>query len=248
VLAYAAEESERMQHKHIGTPHLLAGLLVEEQCFAAQVLGEQGVTLDSVRELVRQSAPPSAQGVGIAGLDQWIAALKARSGSWIVKQNCIGNRASFAFYAADQPKENETDQSMAPAEKLTQIQKSIDFISEAMEFAIANHEFEQARFYSEEERKERENLRRMCEQFKLPEPPSPVPLLCIEIIRYDLFSDVRKRCDAYIAAGVAEVWLLDPDSKRAYTVTKTEGLREYKAEILRFANPPLEMDLKGIFD
>jgi hypothetical protein len=110
-----------------------------------------------------------------------------------------------------------------------------------------DHEFEQARFYSEEERKERENLRRMCEQFNLPEPPS-VPLLRIEIICYDLFSDVRKRCDNYIASGVAEVWLLDPDPKRAYTVAKTEGLREYKAEILRIANPPLEMDLKRIFD
>ena len=79
------------------------------------------------------------------------------------------------------------------------------------------------------------------------EPPSRVPLLCIEIIRDDLFSEVRKRCDDYIAEGVIEVWLLDPDLKRAYTVTKTEGLREFKGEILQIANPPLEMDLRRIF-
>src|ERR1044072_1412096 len=33
VLAYAAEEAERLSHKHIGTEHLLLGLLREEKCF-----------------------------------------------------------------------------------------------------------------------------------------------------------------------------------------------------------------------
>jgi len=112
---------------------------------------------------------------------------------------------------------------------------------------VANHEFEKARFYSDEERKERENLRLLREQFNLEEPPPRVPLLCIEIIGDDRFSEVQKRCDDYIAEG-AQVWLLDPGFKRAYTVTKTDGLREFKGEILRIANPPLEMDLRRIFD
>ena len=249
-LAYAAEESERMQRQVIGTPQLLIGLLREEQSFAAQLLREQGLTLDLVREHVRQSElpPVQARSASIAGLDEWIAELKARGGIWIVRQKCVGNSTHFALYAGDQPKENETDRDMAPAEKLVQIQKRIDFITESMEFATANHEFEKARSYWEEERKERENLRRLCEQFNLPEPRPPVPLLCIQIIRYDLFSAVQKRCDAFIAEGVAEVWLLDPDSKRAYAVTKTEGLRECKGEILCFVNPRLEMDLNRIFD
>ena len=33
VLAYGAEEAERLNHKHIGTEHLLLGLLREEKCF-----------------------------------------------------------------------------------------------------------------------------------------------------------------------------------------------------------------------
>jgi ATP-dependent Clp protease ATP-binding subunit ClpC len=49
-LAYAAEESDRMNHKHIGTVHLLLGLLREEKSFGAQLLSEQGLTLDLVRE------------------------------------------------------------------------------------------------------------------------------------------------------------------------------------------------------
>jgi ATP-dependent Clp protease ATP-binding subunit ClpC len=36
-----------------------------------------------------------------------------------------------------------------------------------MESAIANHEFEKARFYSNEERKERENLRVLQEKYHL---------------------------------------------------------------------------------
>src|SRR6476660_891684 len=50
VLAYAAEEAERLSHKHVGTEHLLLGLLREENCFAARVLNEHGVHLSSVRE------------------------------------------------------------------------------------------------------------------------------------------------------------------------------------------------------
>src|SRR5260221_7910906 len=38
-----------------------------------------------------------------------------------------------------------------------------------MENAIANHEFEKARFYSDEERKERENMRQLREKYNLDE-------------------------------------------------------------------------------
>jgi hypothetical protein len=251
VLAYAAEESNRMKHQHIGTVHLVLGLLREEKSFAAQLLREQGLTLDLVREQAQQSEPPLAQGqpASIAGLDQWLAEREAPGGIWTVKQKRVANMTThFAFYASDPPKENEKGQDIAPAEKLAQIQKRIDFIVDGMERAVANLEFEKARFYSDEERKERENLRLLREQFNLEEPPPRVPLLCIEIIRDDRFSEVQKRCDDYIAEGVAQVWLLDPGFKRAYTVTKTDGLREFKGEILQIANPPLEMDLRRIFD
>ena len=50
ILAYAAEEAERLAHNHIGTEHLFLGLLREEKCFAAEILHEQGLRLASVRE------------------------------------------------------------------------------------------------------------------------------------------------------------------------------------------------------
>src|SRR6266699_3020500 len=50
VLAYGAEEAERLSQKHIGTEHLLLGLLREEKCFAAEVLHERGLRLSAIRE------------------------------------------------------------------------------------------------------------------------------------------------------------------------------------------------------
>jgi ATP-dependent Clp protease ATP-binding subunit ClpC len=52
-------------------------------------------------------------------------------------------------------------------EEITEVQKRIKFIVHRMENAIANHEFEKARFYSDEERKERENLRALRDKYHL---------------------------------------------------------------------------------
>src|SRR6202158_2860550 len=56
VLAYGAEEAERLNHKHIGTEHLLLGLLREEKCFAAEILHERGLRLSQVREEIQRSS------------------------------------------------------------------------------------------------------------------------------------------------------------------------------------------------
>jgi ATP-dependent Clp protease ATP-binding subunit ClpC len=57
-------------------------------------------------------------------------------------------------------------QTTLPGE-VADIQKSIKFIVHRMENAIANHEFEKARFYSDEERKKREDLRVLREKYNL---------------------------------------------------------------------------------
>ena len=53
VLTYATEEAERMAHKNVAGGHLLLGLLREEKCFAASLLSQRGVTLDSARIIVK---------------------------------------------------------------------------------------------------------------------------------------------------------------------------------------------------
>jgi ATP-dependent Clp protease ATP-binding subunit ClpC len=60
VLHYSHEESDRLQHRHIGTEHLLLGLLREERSMAAQILFERGLRLAAVRdEIARQTGADS---------------------------------------------------------------------------------------------------------------------------------------------------------------------------------------------
>lgn len=50
VLAFSHEESDRLQHRHIGTEHLLLGLLREERSGAFDILVERGLRLQAVRD------------------------------------------------------------------------------------------------------------------------------------------------------------------------------------------------------
>ncbi len=50
VLTYSYDEAGRLGHKHIGTEHLLLGLLREESSFAAVILKERGLVLERIRE------------------------------------------------------------------------------------------------------------------------------------------------------------------------------------------------------
>jgi len=50
VLSYAEEEAERLLHPHIGSEHLLLGLLREENSAAGRLLFEKGMRLYAVRE------------------------------------------------------------------------------------------------------------------------------------------------------------------------------------------------------
>src|ERR1700729_2382923 len=326
VLAYAAEEAERLSQKHVGTEHLLLGVLREEKCFAAEILHERGLHLSTLREELARTSQEKAQpqrqressllsefsrdltqaamdtqldplvgreselervihilcrrtknnpvligeaGVGktaiVEGLAQRIAdgevpsfladkrilaldlslivagtkyrgqfeeRLKTIMKELMESQNsiifidelhtlvgagsaegsldaanilkpalsrgeiqCIGAttpaeyRKSIEkdrslerrFQAVKVPPPNEEDaidlideagarvklrQTSMP-EELTEVQKRIKFIVHRMENAIANHEFEKARFYSDEERKERENLRALRDKYHL---------------------------------------------------------------------------------
>jgi ATP-dependent Clp protease ATP-binding subunit ClpC len=61
ILNMAAEEAERLGHKHVGTEHLLLGILREEKCFGAEILMERGLRLSTLREeLARTSGEKAA--------------------------------------------------------------------------------------------------------------------------------------------------------------------------------------------
>jgi len=108
-LSYAAEETERLNHKHIGTEHLLLGLLREEKCFAADILHERGLRLPLVRDQIARSATAEAGPTGFGTHRQRRGAafdLRAASfaGRWIVALEGAGRVAQMARYVAAQRK------------------------------------------------------------------------------------------------------------------------------------------------
>jgi ATP-dependent Clp protease ATP-binding subunit ClpC len=77
-LNHAAEEADRLRHKHIGPEHLLLALLHEDESLAASVLSQQGVTLAAAREHVATlpaTASPSGTTVPFDGRLQAIKRL-----------------------------------------------------------------------------------------------------------------------------------------------------------------------------
>jgi hypothetical protein len=63
IVAYAAEEADRLHHRFIGTEHLLLGILREEKCVAAEVLVGRGLSLNVVREEMAKSAHDLSEGL-----------------------------------------------------------------------------------------------------------------------------------------------------------------------------------------
>jgi Clp amino terminal domain, pathogenicity island component len=57
VLKYASQEADQMNHRYIGTEHLLLGLLREKDCFAAQILNERGADLAELRARIGKQVP-----------------------------------------------------------------------------------------------------------------------------------------------------------------------------------------------
>jgi Uma2 family endonuclease len=74
------------------------------------------------------------------------------------------------------------------------------------------------------------------------------PFLCIEVLSpEDRIGRVEERVDDYLAMGVPFVWVLDPRTKRAWSITPVEGWREEKNAALKTHDPAIEVPLAEIF-
>ena len=60
-LRVAAEEATRLGHNHIGTEHLLLGILADPRSLAASLLIEKGIQPDAIREQIIQLTKRSGQ-------------------------------------------------------------------------------------------------------------------------------------------------------------------------------------------
>ena len=61
VAALGEEEAHRLGHGHVGTEHLLLGLLLEHEGLAARALDALGVSLDDVRARVLEKVAPGEE-------------------------------------------------------------------------------------------------------------------------------------------------------------------------------------------
>lgn len=235
VLAYSAEEADRLHHRHIAPPHLLLGILREPNCFAARLLHERHVTIDSARAYASQDASGPAAGPSSALFA--ILADREKTGGIAIAANAAiaGQHADFAIF--------DPADILAPDHSVAILRKKISQVLRAMEAAITSHEFEAARQYSDEERRLRQELNAIHN----PNTPEPIPRLCILLLRDESLSILRARIDSFLKAGVPHVWLLDPTGRRAYTATPAEGLRESTTGILHLSHPTLELNVASLF-
>ncbi len=60
ILAYAAEEADRSEQRHIGSEHLMLGILREGGCLAASILKNEGIELAAAREAIGASSALAA--------------------------------------------------------------------------------------------------------------------------------------------------------------------------------------------
>ncbi|HEY6337140.1 MAG TPA: Clp protease N-terminal domain-containing protein [Candidatus Sulfotelmatobacter sp.] len=86
VLAYGAEEAERLNHRRIGTEHLLLGLLRDENCFGAKLLVERGAILAELRSQIAQG---TVEPFGVARGTLW--ANRARETATIEIHSMVRN-------------------------------------------------------------------------------------------------------------------------------------------------------------
>jgi hypothetical protein len=67
VLVLAQEEARRLNHGFIGTEHILLGLIHEGEGVAAKVLESFGISLEAVRDQVRETIGPSSAAESLTG-------------------------------------------------------------------------------------------------------------------------------------------------------------------------------------
>lgn len=67
VMAYAAEEAERLADHHIGTEHLFLGLMREKDSLAAVVLTQHGIKLEETRNLITQRGERRSEDPDVMG-------------------------------------------------------------------------------------------------------------------------------------------------------------------------------------
>lgn len=73
-------------------------------------------------------------------------------------------------------------------------------------------------------------------------------MLCIEVLSpEDRFGRTRERYEDYLRMGVPEVWVIDPEQRKAHVLTPDGAMREHRGGPLRLQGTEISVDLDEIF-
>lgn len=86
---------------------------------------------------------------------------------------------------------------------------------------------------------------------ELPEPDEQIfthpPYICIEVLSPDdTFPALQDRFDDYLTMGVANIWVLDPATRRAWQITR-HGHLEVLDQILQTTDGRVSLPVKDLF-
>lgn len=74
------------------------------------------------------------------------------------------------------------------------------------------------------------------------------PMLCIEVLSpEDRSSRTRVKCEDYLRMGVPEVWVSDPEQRKAHVLTPDGAMPEHRGGPLRLSGTEIAVDLDEIF-
>jgi len=73
------------------------------------------------------------------------------------------------------------------------------------------------------------------------------PLLVVEVLSPDdRAAELQEKIDDYMAFGIPCVWVVNPETRRAYIYT-AEGMREAAGGVLRAGSPEIAVPLDELF-
>jgi len=132
ILAYANEEARLLNHRHIGTEHMLLGILREEKCIAAEILFARGLRLETIREELARAGASQEEVSGSPSLAASNAGLSLNIVALFTALETHGFMASTAHFSYAMAASEKQDWKTAQTELQLFLETIVDSIRQKL--------------------------------------------------------------------------------------------------------------------